>query len=50
MIPIIGLKFESYYLNKNNVIHKTLNKYSGNLLPEHSEIIMNILHKLEANK
>jgi hypothetical protein len=35
---------------RNNMIQPILNKYSGNLLPEHSEITMNILNKLEANK
>jgi hypothetical protein len=48
----MGYEFDWYAMKafKNNVIHKILNKYSGNLLPEHSEIIMNILYKLEANK
>jgi hypothetical protein len=35
---------------RNNSIQTILNKHSGNLLPEHSEITMNILNKLEANK
>ena len=48
----MGYDFNWYALRsfKNNVIQNILNKHSGNLLPEHSEIIMNILHKLEANK
>jgi hypothetical protein len=48
----MGYDFDWYVLRsfKNNVIQIILNKHSGNLLPEHSEIIMNILHKLEEYK
>lgn len=48
----MGYDFDWYILKtfRNNTIQNILNKHSGNLLPEHSEIIMNILHKLEANK
>ena len=47
----MGYDFDWYTMRafKNNVIHKLLDKYSGNLTDENKGIIMQILNKLEAN-
>ena len=47
----MGYDFDWYILKafKNNVIHKLLDKYSGNLTDENKGLIMQILNKLEAN-
>jgi len=47
----MGYDFDWYTMRafKNNVRHKLLDKYSGNLTDENKGIIMQILNKLEAN-
>ena len=47
----MGYDFDWYIMKafKNNVIHKLLDKYSGNLTDENKGLIMQILNKLEAN-
>ena len=47
----MGYEFDYYVMKafKNNVIHKLLDKYSGNLTDENKGLIMQILNKLEAN-
>jgi hypothetical protein len=48
----MGYDFDWYVLKafRNNMIHKLLDKYSGNLTDENKGIIMQILNKLEENK
>ena len=47
----MGYPFDMYILKcfRNDMIHKTLDKYSGNLTDENKGLIMQILQKLEAN-
>ena len=47
----MGYEFNWYILKsfRNDMIHKTLDKYSGNLTDENKGLIMQILNKLEAN-
>jgi len=47
----MGYEFDFYTMKafKNNVIHKLLDKYSGNLTDENKSLIMQILNKLEGN-
>jgi hypothetical protein len=47
----MGYDFDWYVMKafKNNVIHKLLDKYSGNLTDENKSLIMQILNKLEVN-
>lgn len=47
----MGYNFDWYIMRafKNNVIHKLLDKYSGNLTDENKGLIMQILNKLETN-
>ena len=48
----MGYDFNWYTLKtfRNDMIHKILNKYSGNLTDENKPLIMQILTKLEENK
>jgi len=43
--------FDWYILKsfRNDMIHKTLDKYSGNLTDENKGLIIQIINKLEAN-
>ena len=47
----MGYPFNWYILKcfRNDSIQYLLNKYSHNLLDENKKIVMDILHKLEAN-
>jgi len=48
----MGYDFDWYILKsfRNDMIHKTLDKYSSNLTDENKGLIMQILNKLEENK
>lgn len=48
----MGYEFNWYILKsfRNDMIHKLLTKYSGNLTDENKGLIMQILNKLEENK